>query len=124
MPNRREAARRLRPRPPRRRLRTEDGLLFVQASPRTDLDFAGRVPQLAELDAHTRRNGTGLLLSLEAREVRPLAPRERSAQALPRVDRGVVHRVDQTLVVGRALCVTREVAEVAGGREDRGHARN
>src|SRR6185503_13814754 len=53
---------------------------FAEARPRTDLDFTRRVPQLAELHAHAGRDRAGLLLRLEAREVRPLAPRERPAQ--------------------------------------------
>jgi len=73
---------------------------LAEARPRTRLDLAGRVPQLAKLDAHAGRDRAGLLLGLEAGEVRPLAPGERPAQTLAGVDRGVVDGVDQPFVVG------------------------
>src|SRR5688572_3301228 len=74
--------------------------LLAETRPRPHFDLAGRVPELAELDAHTGRDGARLLLILEAREVRPLAPRKRAAKANSCVDCGVVDDVDQPLIVG------------------------
>src|SRR5262249_43533989 len=91
---------------------------------RTDLRLALRIRQVAELGAHAAGDCGRLASGLEAGEVRPIAPRERTAQPDTGLDRGVVHDVDRALVVGRALAESREVAEVAARGEHRRDARH
>ena len=71
-----------------------------------------------------RAMAASLAAGLEAGEVRPVLPRQRSAQLLAGLDRGVMDDVDLPLVVGIALLVAGEIAEIAAGREDRMHARH
>src|SRR5438445_2049989 len=91
---------------------------------RTDLGLALRVGERSKLGRDAARDCGGFAASLEAGEVRPIAPRERTAQPHLRLDRRVVDDVDRALVVGRALAVAREVAEIAARREHGGDAGN
>src|SRR6185312_6514188 len=90
----------------------------------TRLGLALCVLQISKLSRDTARDGSSLARILEAREVGTIAPRERTTEALPGRQRGVVDNVDEALVVGRALAIAREIAEVSAGGEDRIHARN
>src|SRR6266545_5404982 len=86
---------------------------------RTDHRLGLGIGEWTELVFDAARNRGGLAACLEAREVRAIAPRERSAQPHLGFDGGVVHDVDRALVVRRALPIAREIPEIAAGREDR-----
>ena len=57
---------------------------------RADRRFALCVRQWTELRGYAARDGRGLAARLEAREVRTIAPRERTAQADAGIDGGVL----------------------------------
>src|SRR5688572_3047385 len=100
-------------------------LWFLRKRPYLGLSL--RIRKVPKFRRHTAANRGRLAASLETREVRAIAPRERPAQANARLDRRVVHDVDRALVVRRALAIAGEVAEVAARRKaraDAGHLRN
>src|SRR5437016_2469885 len=97
-------------------------LLF--RSERADFRFALRVLQVAQFGADSARDGGGLAGILEASEVGAIAPGEWTAEPLSGRQRGIVHHVDEPFVIGFALPVAGEVAEVSRGREYRVHSGN
>src|SRR5580698_8269497 len=98
-------------------------VLFL-GSVRAHFGLALRVLQRAQFGRYAAGNGGSLAAILKTRKIRPVAPCERTAQPLARSNRSVMHDVDQAFVVGCALLVAREIAEISAGRKDRGDARN
>src|SRR5438128_2548799 len=91
---------------------------------RPDFGLALRIVQVAQLSACAARDLRHLVAGLEAGEIRAVLPGEGAAQLRAGLDRGIVHDVDGALVVGRALCKARKIAEVAARgehRRDAGH---
>src|SRR5262245_14633950 len=79
----------------------------------TDLRLALGVVEIAKFGAGAAGDLRHFVAGLEAGEVRPLAPGERTAELDAGLDGGVVHHVDGALVVGIALPIAGEIAEVA-----------
>ncbi len=89
-----------------------------------DFGFALRVGELTQFGADAAPDGGAFVPGLETGEVRAVLPRERAAELLARLDRRVMDDVDGAFVVGIALLVAGEIAEVAARGEDGGDAGN
>ena len=85
---------------------------------RANLGFPLRVREWTELGCNAPGDRGSLAAGLEAREVRPIAPRQRAAQPHTGLECGVVNDVDRPLVIRRALPITREVTQIPTGCEN------
>src|ERR1700733_15602343 len=97
---------------------------LLLGSVRADFGFALCVLQRSQFGGNAAGNGCRLTRILEAGEIRAVAPCKRPAQPLSRTNRRVVYYVDQPFVVGCALLIAREIAQISAGCKDRGHTRN
>src|SRR5262245_8440080 len=86
--------------------------------------LALRVRERPQFCRNTTRDRGGLAARLEAREVRTVAPRNRSAQTNTRLQRRVMDDVDRALVVGCALPEPGEVPEITARGKQRRYARH
>src|SRR5919106_3851290 len=91
---------------------------------RSDFWLALRIRQRTKFRGGSARDRCGFVACLEAGEVGPVAPGQRTTQSHARLHRGVVNDVDRALVIGGSLLEARKVPEVAAGGEDRRDTRN
>src|SRR3954471_9906836 len=89
-------------------------LVVARSAPRVGSAFRHRlrVGERPEFRADAAGDRRGFAAVLEAREIRAIAPRERSAEANTRLHGRVMDDVDGALVVGRALPIPRKVSEI------------
>src|SRR4029077_14756381 len=85
---------------------------LLPRSVRPDFGFALRVHQISELCSHSPADCRSLAAVLETGEIGTIAPGEWSAQPLPSSESGIMHNVDQPLVIGIALLVAGKIAEI------------
>jgi hypothetical protein len=71
----------------------------------SNFGFRLRILQRTEFGGHAARDGGRFTRILEAGEIGPVAPRERTAQPFSGGDGCVVHRINQAFVIGIALLV-------------------
>src|SRR6516164_1335410 len=82
------------------------------------------VLQLPEFITNASADRDDLTGTLEAGEIGPVAPCKWATEPFACAERGVVHDVDQALIVGRTHLVAGEVCEISAGGEDGGDAWN
>src|SRR3954463_8473792 len=99
-------------------------ILFRLRSKRSSFRFTLRILQRAELGGHAPRDRGSFAGVLEAGKIRPVPPREWTAQSLARCKSRVMDSIDQPLIGGRSLLVAREIAQISAGREQRRHTGN
>src|SRR5688572_15897759 len=92
--------------------RTNHASLFQARGERPDVGLRLGIREGTEFGGDTAGDRRRLTAGLEAGEVRPIAPRERTAQPFARLDRGVMDDVDRALVVRRSLSIPRKVAQI------------
>src|SRR5581483_2528494 len=101
----------------------QQSVLFLRRV-RANFGFALGVFQISELRGHSARNCGGLTARLKAGEVGTIAPRQWSAEPFPSGESGIMHNVDQPLVVGITLFVAGKIAEISAGGKYRVYTRN
>ena len=99
-------------------------LLRFLHSERPRFHLSLRVSKVAEFRRDAPGDRRGFTSGLESTEIRTIAPRERPTQPDAGVDRRIVDDVDGPFVVGRALSVAAEVAQISARGEYPGHPRH
>src|SRR5271168_1561041 len=94
------------------RLLADQLALTPRGGERPDFGFRLGVGVFAEFCLHAAGDRGHLVAGLEAGEIRSVAPSPRAAQLDSRLDGGVVDDVDLPLVIGVALPVAGEIAEI------------